>query len=193
LFIPRGLRHTVETVEESLHLSVTILPLTVRDAMIAALDHLSDHDRDLRDSALTRADALGGALDSIRARLIQGLESLIEQCRSPAFIASAMHRRWSRMVGDMARLPPSPTPENLSAATILTHADGAMAMMLATPDLIDFALPGAHIHIHRGAEEALLFIAANPGFRLGDVPGLDDEVRIALAERLLQNGFLRAE
>ena len=193
LFIPRGLRHTVETVEESLHLSITILPLTMRDAMIAAIDHLSDHDRDLRDSALPRADALGGALDSIQARLIEGLESLIEQCRSPDFVAAAMQRRWSRVVGDMPKLAPSQRPGNLSAATILAHADGEMAMMLATPDLIDFALPGAHILIHRGAEEALLFIVATPSFRLGDEPGLDGEVRIALAERLLQSGFLKAE
>jgi ribosomal protein L16 Arg81 hydroxylase len=190
LFIPRGLRHTVETVEESLHLSVTILPVTVRDAIIATLDHLSDHDRALRDTALGRFDALGSEIDAIQARLVHGLEALLDHCRSSEFVASAIQRRSSRVFGDMPKLLPSDRPEILPADTILMHAEGAMAMMLATPDLIDFAQPGTHIHIHRGAEEALSFIATTPRFRLGDVPGLDEAVSVALVERLLQSGFL---
>jgi len=192
LFLPRGLRHTVETIEESLHLSVTLVPITVRDALVAALDHLSDYDRSLRDTALGRFDELGTSLDTIQAQLVRGLDSLVAQCRSPGFVASALQRRSSRVIGDMPKLPPSDRPATLSAATELAHAEGAMTMMLATPELIDFALPGTHLHIHRGAEEALRFIAATSRFHLGDVPGLDDPLRVALAERLLQSGFLRA-
>jgi hypothetical protein len=190
LFIPRGVRHTVETVAESLHLSVTIVPVTVREAMVAALDHLSDYDRALRDTALGRYDELGSALETIQARMVHGVEALLEHCRSPEFIASAIQRRASRVIGDLPKLPASDRPDTLSADTELAHADGAMAMMLATPDLIDFAQPGSHILVHRGAEDALHFIASTPRFRLGEVPGLNDEVRVALADRLLQSGFL---
>ena len=124
--------------------------------------------------------------------MIAGLERVIAQCRQPGFVASAIQRRSSRFVGDLPKLPPSDRPSDLSAKTELVHAAGAMAMLLATPELIDFALPGAHLHIHRGAEEALRFIAVTARFRLGDIPGLDHPVRIALVERLLQAGFLAA-
>lgn len=193
LFIPRGVRHTVETLEESLHLSITLMPVTVREAMIAALDHLSDYDRTLRETALGRADRLGADLETIRLRTMDGLQRLLEQCRSPAFVGSALQRRSSRFVGDLPKLSPSPEPAALSANTILQQTGGAMSVMLATPDQIDFAQPGLHINVHRAAEAALRFIAATPHFRLGEVPGLDGELRIALVRRLLQSGFLRAE
>ena len=35
------------------------------------------------------------------------------------------------------------------------------------------------------------FIAETPRFRVGDIPGLADEVRVALVERLVASGFLR--
>lgn len=191
LFIPRGLRHTVETTEESLHLSITLMPTTVREAIIAALDHLSDYDRGLRETALGRVDQLGAGLPAMQAKMVQGLEGLLAQCRSPGFVASALQRRSSRFIGDLPKLPPSERPALLAAETVLAHAEGATSMMLATPELIDFAQPGAHLHVHRAAEGALRFIAATPSFRVRDVPGLADELRDALVERLLASGFLR--
>ena len=189
LIIPRGLSHTVETVEESLHLSVTLMPITVRESIAAALDHLSDYDRPLRDTALARIDQLGPELGIVQAKLVAGLERLLHQCRSPAFVASALQRRSSRFIGDLPKLPAQP-PAAIGPDTVLMHADDAMSMMLATPELIDFALPGAHLNVHRAAEQALRFVATTLRFRPRDLPGLSDELRIALVGRLLQSGFL---
>jgi len=192
LFIPRGLSHTVETLDESLHLSITLMPTTVRETVIAALDHLSDYDRSLRTTALGRVDRLRADLPAIQAQVVDGLERLLAQCRQPAFLASALQRRSSRMVGDLPRLPASAHPGALTDDTVLIHADGAMATMLATPDMIDWAQPGRHLYIHRAAEPALRFIAATPRFRLAEVPGLAPDLRDAVIGRLLESGFLTA-
>jgi hypothetical protein len=190
LFIPRGLSHTVETLEESLHLSITLMPITVREAIIAALDHLSDYDRTLRQTALGRVDRLGADLPAIKAQLVDGLERLLAQCRSPGFVGSALQRRSSRIIGELPRLPPSPPLAALQDDQWLAHAPGAISTMLATPDMIDWAQPGHHLYIHRAAEPALRFIAATPRFRVGDVPGLAPELRDAVIQRLLESGFL---
>ncbi len=41
LYVPRGTVHTVESISESIHLSIGFVPVTQRDAIIAALDLLS--------------------------------------------------------------------------------------------------------------------------------------------------------
>ena len=42
LYLPRGTTHRVDAASESIHLSIGFVPLTVREAIIACLDHLSD-------------------------------------------------------------------------------------------------------------------------------------------------------
>src|SRR5579863_8391192 len=48
VYLPRGTLHSVDSTEESLHLSIGFTPLTLREALLAALDQLSDVDRTLR-------------------------------------------------------------------------------------------------------------------------------------------------
>ena len=48
LYLPRGTQYGVDSDAESLHVAVGFVPLTVREALLAVLDHLSDVDRTLR-------------------------------------------------------------------------------------------------------------------------------------------------
>ena len=48
LYLPRGTWHSVDSDTASLHVSIGFTPLTLREAVIAALDHLSDLDRGWR-------------------------------------------------------------------------------------------------------------------------------------------------
>ncbi len=191
IYVPRGTPHTVQSQSESLHLSIGFLPVTLREAIIAALDHLSDFDRPLRETALGRVDrpldaaALAHAIDG-------GLERLQQQVRAGGFVEAAMQRRSSRVIGNLARLEGAPPARPLTPATQVRHAPLAMCHMLATPQQIDFCQPGGHINIHRGVEPALRFIAATPAFRIGELPGeLPDEIRVALVTRLVTSGFLQ--
>lgn len=186
LFIPRGTPHTVDSTTESLHLAILFRPVTLRDAIVAALDRLSDSDRTLRDSAVKQGEGLP-------AKAADALERLLAHCRTPGFLAEAMEHRSSRTIGGLPALPKPDLPEALTPATRVAHADLAISHLFAASGLLHFSVPGEQMGVHPGAEPALRFIRDHSSFRVGDIPGLADEVRIALVERLASTGFLRVE
>ncbi|MES2058086.1 MAG: cupin domain-containing protein [Pseudomonadota bacterium] len=194
LYIPRGTPHTVESLSDSLHLSILFTPLTVREAVIAALDHLANTTLPLRQTALAtnRGSTPGDEVAAFDARIVDAVALLLDRCRSDTFIATALQKRAARMVGALPALEKMATGA-VTPATIVEHAPYAINAMLATPGWIDWAQPGGHIHIHRGVEEGLRFMAETASFRVGDIPGdgIGDAVRVALAERFLASGFLR--
>ncbi|HYG47815.1 MAG TPA: cupin domain-containing protein [Allosphingosinicella sp.] len=188
LYIPRGTPHTVDSVSESLHLAVLFVPLTLRDALIAAIDHLSDEDRSFRETAEERADGAPGELPS---QVVRGLERLIARYRSGGFVEAAMQHRSSRFVAGLPALPrPKATPET-TADTRVRHAPLALFHLRRTGDWIDFGFPGDRLAIHPGVEEELRFIRDTTEFRVRDVPGASTiEVRVALVGRLIAAGVL---
>jgi len=189
MYLPRGTFHTVDSDTESVHLAIGFTPLTLREAVIAALDHLSDLNRPLR---ATVAGQLEDAdLDALGPAVAEAVGQLLNAARAPGFVTAALQRRASREVGDLARLPRPAQPPALSPDTVLRHADGAFSKLGANADTIDVAYPGGHLYIHRGAQEAVLFIAETPQFRVRDLPGaFGDDVRLALAGRFVEVGFL---
>ncbi|WEK42465.1 MAG: cupin domain-containing protein [Candidatus Sphingomonas colombiensis] len=190
LYVPRGTPHTVYSQSESLHLSIIFTPVTLRDVVIAALDHMSDQNLLLRKGALGRVDASADKA-SLSRDIGDALERLLKATRSSDFIDSALQRRSSRTIGSMAKLTGGSPASALSPTSIVQHNPLAMCYMLATPAMIDFCYPGGHINIHRGVEAALRFISVTPSFRVADLPGeMPDEIRVALVERLMISGFL---
>jgi hypothetical protein len=103
-----------------------------------------------------------------------------------------LQHRSSRVVATLAALPaPKPAPA-LGLDTELTHTEVAFCHLTASPDTIDFSHPGGHLYVHRGAEPGLLYMVNTPKFRVRDVPGeMADEVRLSLAAKLVQIGFLK--
>ena len=193
LYLPRGTPHTVQSVTESIHIAIGFVPVTVREAILAALDHLSDLDRPLRAGATKRADehSLGSGFEDVAAQVRSGLEKLSESSQSDAFIHDAMARRRSRMIADMPKLPPAVSTNAVSLSSKIRRDPFAMAHIIKTPDIIEFCLPGEKMLVHPGAAESLEFIAHTPEFRVADIPGgIDDDIRIALVNRFLATGFL---
>lgn len=189
LYIPRGTPHTVEGDTESLHLAVLFVPVTLRDALIAAVDLLSDLDRSFRETLV--APVGSGRLDSLSPQLTNGLERLLGQCRSGAFVSAAMEHRSSRMVGDLPALAKPKAVPPLAAGSRVRHAPLAIGHLRQAGERIDFSLPGSHIAIHPGVEEELRFIRQVSEFRISDMPGSAAmEVRLALVGRLMAEGFL---
>ncbi|WP_265528657.1 JmjC domain-containing protein [Sphingomicrobium marinum] len=193
LYLPRGTVHTVSTPsEESIHLSIAFNPVTVRDAMQAALDYLSDEERFLRENASGRGDAVarGGAMAPLEDRVREGLDRLVEAAKSDDFIRTAMRYRQSRLIGDMPKLDKG-KPVMVDPDTIVRHSPTAVAALLVNGEHVDFAQPGEHILVNAAVEQSLRFIADHAQFRVGDIPGpVDDQVRVALVQRLIASGFL---
>lgn len=190
IYIPRGTPHTVDSVSESLHLAILFVPTTLRDVLIAAIDHLSDRDRSLRETAVERADApLGG----LSPRVVRGLERLVAECRSARFVDSAMKARSSRFVAALPALPRPGQAPDLDPRTRIRHSPLAVAHVRPVGGSIDFAFPGDHLAVHPGVEEELRFIRDTVEFQIGDIPGASSiEVRTALVGRLIAAGLLEA-
>jgi mannose-6-phosphate isomerase-like protein (cupin superfamily) len=184
LYIPRGTPHTVDSVSESLHLAVLFVPTTLRDVLIAAIDHMSDSDRALREPA---AQPIGG----LAPQVVRGLEQLIGRCRSGRFIEAALKHRSSRFVGGLPALPrPQPVPE-VSAETRVRHSPLAIFHLRGTGEWLDFGFPGDRLAVHPGVEAELRFIQETTEFRVRDIPGASSiEVRVALVSRLVAAGLL---
>ncbi len=195
LYLPRGTAHTVDSTTESIHLSVGFLPVTVRQVLIAAIDALSESDMPLRTGAVGRGDALadgdgvGEAANAARA----ALEALGKHCGSDAFIAEALARRRGRLIEDMPRLAqPGQAAPQLQPGSRLRHHPLATAQLLATAQVADLRLPGDRVLVHPGAAPALEWIVNHPEFNVSEIPGgLPDEVKVALATRLVASGYLQ--
>jgi len=194
VYLPRGTLHSVTSEAESLHLSIGFTPLTLREALIAALDQLSDVDQTLRTTVGGRLayQLRGVGVERLAGPVLDGLERLRAACRTPGFLAAALQRRSSRAVATLAALPVPAAPPALSLDSELVHIEVAFCHLTANPETIDLSHPGGHVYIHRGAEQGLLYMVNTPRFRVRDVPGdLADEVRLSLAAKLVAIGFLR--
>jgi JmjC domain len=194
VYLPRGTLHSVDSTAESLHLSIGFTPLTVREALMAALDQLSDVDQALRTTIGGRLayHLRGVGLERLAGPVLDGIERLRAACRTPGFLAAALQRRSSRVVATLAPLPVVKPLPALDLDSELTQGELAFCHLTANPDKIDFSYPGGHIYIHRGAEPALLYMVNTPRFRVRDVPGeVGDEVRLSLARKLVEIGFLK--
>jgi Cu/Ag efflux protein CusF len=197
LFLPRGTLHSVDGDTESLHLAIGFTPLTVREALIAALDHLSDLDQTLRVSIGTRLPfhLRGIAFERLGTPVLDAAARLLSACRTPGFTVAALQRRSARVVG---MLSPLPTPVAAAAAaaavgldTTLVQRATAFCHLTANADNIDLSYPGGHVYIHVGALESVAYMARTARFRVRDIPGtVGDDVRLSLATKLLEIGFL---
>ena len=194
-YLPRGAFHTVDADTESLHLAIGFIPLTVRDAIIAALDQLSDLDRSYRETITGRLafQLRGEGLQGLAPRVLDGVARLHSACASPGFFQEALQRRSARTVAVLPALPAPAVAPPIDLDTVLRPRDVAFCHLSANAETIDFSYPGGHLYIHRGAEQSLVFMTRMPEFTVRDVPGaLADDVKLALAAKLVGVGYLEA-
>lgn len=193
LYLPRGTRHRVDALEASFHLSIGFVPMTMREALVAAIDHLSEFDRSFRESVDSRL-ALSVRKNDFRTLPDQMRESIAKLhsiSRSDEFIAQSLQRRSSRVISELEKLRENKTNPKLTAETLLRHNPLAASHLMANAHKIDLSYPGGHLYIHRGVEDGVAFIAGTSEFRIGDIPGeIGDDVRVALAEKFVSAGFL---
>ena len=195
LYLPRGTLHSVDSASPSLHVAVGFTPLTVREALIAAIDHLSDLDQTLRSTTGARLayQLKSGRYERLAAAVSDGAARLLSACRAEHFLGEALQRRSARAVAALAPLP-APAAPALTLDSVLVHSDLAFCHLTANAEKIDFSYPGGHLYIHRGAQESLLYMVNTPRFAVRDIPAAaDDSVRVSLATRLLEIGFLKTE
>lgn len=193
LYLPRGTPHTVESETESLHLNLGFTPLTVREAVIAALDQLSDEDRTLRATVGQRLafQLRSREVERMAEPVGDAVQRLAAALRTPGFMARAMHVRSAREVPLLDALPRPDAPPAVDLDTVLVQRATAFCHLVATPEKLEFCFPGGNLYIHRGAQESVVYMVNTPRFRVRDIPGgVGDDVRLSLATHFLEVGFL---
>jgi len=193
LYFPRGTLHTVDSDEESLHLSIGFTPLTVREAVIAALDQLSDLDRGWRMSFGGPLALLlrGPGLERFNAPTLEAVTNLAAACKAPGFLASALQTRSSRVVAGLKPLQAPQVMPAIDLDTEVVHSAMAFCQLTGNPERIDVSYPGGHIYVRRGAQQTLEHIVNTPRFRVRDIPGeVGDDIRISLVQRFIEIGYL---
>ena len=195
-YLPRGTYHRVDGMGmPSIHLSIGFKPLTLRDAMIAALDHLSDQDIGLRTSV---EDVLAPRLESgevgdIAAQVRKGVEALAAFAASDENMTEALRRRSARMISKLDKADPVALTAPLTAQARMRHRAGSIAAVTSNGTKASYSYPGGEVNVPAALEGALRYIATTPEFRIGDIPGdLTDEIRLALAAKLVECGVLEA-
>lgn len=189
IYIPGGTPHTVESTTESLHLAIVFPPVTIREAIIAAVDFLSDNDRSFREAAAGRVQDVD--LKMLSSRVLEGLDRLRDHCRSEDFLRAAMDLRSARMTADLPPLAKGSPAAAVTRETKVRQSPLAISELRHSFTSLDFSQPGARIAIHSGVEPELRFITSTESFRVADIPGASGEdVKIALVKRLIETGFL---
>jgi len=194
LYLPRGTWHSVDSDSNSLHLSIGFTPLTVRAAVIAAVDHLADLDRGWRTTIGNRLSyqLRGPGLDRISPAVAEATVNLANACRTPGFLSSALQWRSSRAIAALAALPQDGSAPALTLDSELSQGELALCHLTATPERIDVSYPGGHLYIHRGAQPCIEYMVNTARFRVRDIPGeVGDDIRLSLAGRFLEIGFLK--
>ena len=193
MYLPRGTYHSVDSDSGSLHVSIGFTPLTLREAVIAAVDHLSDLDRGWR---LTVGGRLGfqlrgQGLERLPPPVVEAAGNLATACRTPGFLASALQWRSSRVIAALAPLPIPAAAPAIDLDSQLVQGELAFCHLTASPGRIDVSYPGGHLYVHRGAQACIEYMVNTPRFRVRDIPGeVGDDIRLSLAERFVQIGLL---
>jgi bifunctional lysine-specific demethylase and histidyl-hydroxylase MINA len=194
MYLPRGTYHSVDSDQGSLHVSIGFTPLTVREAMIAALDHLSDLDRGWRTTLGGRLafQLRGPGLEQLMPPVVEGVAKLLAACRTPGFLVSALQWRSGKAIAALNALPTPEAAPTLTLDSELVQTDMAFCHLTASPERIDVCYPGGHLYIHRGVQPSVEFMVNAQRFRVRDIPGdIGDDIRLSLASRFVQIGFLR--
>ena len=192
IYIPGVTPHTVESTTESLHLAIVFPPLTIREAIIAAVDFLSDSDRSFRETAAGRVQNID--FHELSMRVLDGLNRLLSHCRSEDFLRAAMDLRSARITGDYHALDKPSAPIAVTRDSRVRQSSLAISELRHAFTSLEFSQPGERIGIHAGVEPELRFITSTDSFLVSDIPGASGEdVKIALVKRLIETGFLEAD
>jgi hypothetical protein len=193
MYLPRGTGHSGDADSGSLHVCIGFTPLTLREAVIAALDHLSDLDRGWRMSVGGRLafQLRGPGFEQLLPAVVEASGNLATACRTPGFLVSALQWRSSRGIAALAALPMPSTVAAIGLDTELLQGELAFCHLTASAGRIDISYPGGHLYVDRAAQPCIEYMVNTTRFRVRDIPGeVSNELRLALAERFVQVGLL---
>ncbi len=194
LYIPRGMPHcAVAKDATSLHLTISITPLYWMDFLKAAVEQAAVQSPELR-RALP-----AGFIDkpAAVAAMKQQFEKVMEAFQANLSFEGALGVVTKNRVraqgfpqdGHFAQLNDL---EGLNVDSVLERRNGISCAVDHYEDKFSNIRFGArHVRGPGRLREAFDFIRDHKQFRVGELPGLDDQSRLVIARRLIREGLLR--
>lgn len=190
LYLPRGFIHGASANEHSsLHLTIGMRSLPLREVAASAVRHASLADPRLRAAARFR----GIDRDATLERTRRALHELVDQADLGALFDDVLYsfikKRTRPMDGQLLELG---AQMSIDHQTPLALRPGCLAHAFARPAGVALAVDGRTIRLPAGVEEAIDFIRTRPRFCAAQLPGLEYESRLILARTLCKQGVLQA-
>lgn len=192
LYLPRGFVHEARAGEESsVHVTLGVHALTWLDLLAVALGQVGN-----RDERFRRALPVGlhtNAPDGLPEQLAALLEAFARQADVRAAVdevaGSFIHHR--QALGEGALAGPD-APEEFDARTPLERRPGLLCRFVSEGATAGLVSAHAELWMPANFAPALRFVARAGRFRAAELPGpMSDESKLALARRLMKDGFLR--
>jgi ribosomal protein L16 Arg81 hydroxylase len=186
LFFPRGHIHAASANDAtSLHLSLALRTRALREVAVNALRRAVREDPAMRKVALFRRDST--CLAQTRRRLHQLVDQMDLAGALDEVMLSFIMGRSRPMLGRLLALE---APEALQHDTQLKVRADCLYHAFEHEGMIRLALDGKSIALPQGVRPAIDFMRASPAFTAEQLPGLEYESRLLLADKLHAEGLL---
>lgn len=188
LFLPRGFVHSASTsTETSLHITVGLRSLSLRDVARRAFDRASLQDVRLRRVALFDRFQKKESLEEVRRVLHELVDQLDLRTALDEVYYSYIRSRFPPLKG---RLLAMSQPVAINHESRLRVRDNCLFQTFDAREHVKLALDGKVIKFPKGVEDAFDFIRSHDDFTPQDLPGLEYHSRLILSERLVHEGLL---
>lgn len=195
LYVPRGVIHCAEAMEESsLHVTVGIYPTQWADLLSMSLTMLSS--RDIR----FRKALPPGFLH--KPQLRKEIERVFDELKEVFYENASTDGCLDQIVDQLMKQIPHPSDDhfphidaarNIELETILASRSGMRSRIIDSGSVIRIQFPGNTIKAPLTYREALYYISKQDrSFTVGSIPGsISDEQKIKLSKRLVRGGLLK--
>jgi ribosomal protein L16 Arg81 hydroxylase len=192
IYIPRGVVHAAACGEEpSLHITLGLHPRTWEDLLNGVVaDSLSQQGESIR-FALPP-----GFMTGHKDELVKGVLKLLKHASDPQFVSAAIDRFRDTQVTKQApniagQIVDYFRPQQITAKTTLKPRPGTVSTMYNGGDAVLVNYAGRAITFLGMFKEAIVFALNTPSYTVADLPGdLEEEEKVALVERLMQEGLI---
>lgn len=191
LFLPRGFVHSASTsTETSLHITVGIRSLSLRDVARRAFDKASLQDVRLRRVALFDKFQREENLDEVRRTLHELVDRLDLRAALDEVYCSYIRSRFPPLKGRLLAMSQGAPAAGIDHQSRLRVRHDCLFQTFDAREHVKLAMDGKVIKFPKGVEDAFDFIRSRDDFAPQELPGLEYDSRLILSERLLREGLL---
>lgn len=192
LYMPRGFVHQAWTTDVlSAHVTIGIYPTTWVDLITVALGQLGHKDVRFR-----KALPVGFAKRSSDASVAEEFKALLQVMAKEADVSQAVEELNASLIWNQQTIAEglitADNSQAIDAATQVERRPGFVCRFVIDGDFVRLAASHGELSMPRFFEAAIRFVSENHSFAVGAIPGgLSERSKINLAQRLIDDGFLR--